>query len=244
MEINAVKSWDNKSTILQDVRFVHSLEERFHGAKRWDMGNADQQCSWFADSQESRFQAANRSDIVEIVMKDFDLLILRKRVLRLGNFHIWVVPPCYEVELLVLRNAFSGFKSLNMGSAVLEVGRFADIHEFFFQAAKRSEMNCVELQGCLFADCQEWHFQVRNVQIITVPSARASICWSSRIVVSEGETMKYVQCSAEMRLICWYSWIVFWGLLMYTFGLFRPAMWSICRFSEVAFSGFETFKYG
>ncbi len=89
-------------------------------------------------------------------MKDFDLLILRKRVLRLGNFHIWVVPPCYEVELLVLRNAFSGFKCLNMGRAVLEVGRFADIHEFCFQADKRSDMVCVELQGGQIADSQEW----------------------------------------------------------------------------------------
>ena len=23
-------------------------------------------------------------------------------------------------------------------------------------------MNCAELQGCLFADCQEWHFQARK----------------------------------------------------------------------------------
>ncbi len=47
-----------------------------------------------------------------------------------------------------------------MGSSVLEVGRSADIHEFYFQAAKRADVDCVELQGCLFADCQEWHFQV------------------------------------------------------------------------------------
>ena len=54
-----------------------------------------------------------------------------------------------------------------MGSAVLEVRRSANIHEFCFQAAKRSDMECVELQGCLFADCQEWHFQV---------SKRCDIC--------------------------------------------------------------------
>ena len=47
-----------------------------------------------------------------------------------------------------------------MGSAVLEVCRSADIHEICFQATKRSDMDCVELQGCLFAECQKWHFQV------------------------------------------------------------------------------------
>ena len=47
-----------------------------------------------------------------------------------------------------------------MSSGVHEVGQFVDIHEFCFQAAKRSDMDCVELQGGLFADCPEWHFQV------------------------------------------------------------------------------------
>ncbi len=47
-----------------------------------------------------------------------------------------------------------------MGSAVREVGRSANIHEFCFLVAKRSHMDCVELQTCLFADSQEWHFQV------------------------------------------------------------------------------------
>ncbi len=47
-----------------------------------------------------------------------------------------------------------------MGSAVLEGGRSAFINEFCFQAAKRSDIECIELQWCLFADCQEWQFQV------------------------------------------------------------------------------------
>ena len=46
-----------------------------------------------------------------------------------------------------------------MGSAVLEVGRPANINEFCFQAAKRSDMDCVEVQGGLFAESQEGHFQ-------------------------------------------------------------------------------------
>ena len=41
-----------------------------------------------------------------------------------------------------------------MGSGVLEGGQFVDIHEFCFQAAKRADMDCVEQQRSLFADCQ------------------------------------------------------------------------------------------
>ena len=43
-----------------------------------------------------------------------------------------------------------------MGSAALDCGRSADIHEFCFQADKRSDMDCVELQGGQIADSQEW----------------------------------------------------------------------------------------
>ena len=63
-----------------------------------------------------------------------------------------------------------------MGSAVVQGGRSADIHEFCFQAANRSDMDCVVVQGCLFANCREWQFQLWNVQIIAVHPARRSIC--------------------------------------------------------------------
>ena len=46
-----------------------------------------------------------------------------------------------------------------MGSSALVAVRSDDIQESCFQSAKRSDMDCAELQGCLFADCQEWHFQ-------------------------------------------------------------------------------------
>ena len=46
-----------------------------------------------------------------------------------------------------------------MGSADLEVGRSANIHEFCFQDAIRSDMDCVEVQGGLFAENYKWHFQ-------------------------------------------------------------------------------------
>ncbi len=49
-----------------------------------------------------------------------------------------------------------------MGSVVLVVARFDDIQEFFFQAAKRSDMDCLVLQAALFADCQFRHIQAEK----------------------------------------------------------------------------------
>ena len=60
-----------------------------------------------------------------------------------------------------------------MGSAVLDGSRSAYIHEFCFHAAKRSDMDCVELQVGLFADHQEWDLRLRNVQIIAVQSCKS-----------------------------------------------------------------------
>ena len=57
-----------------------------------------------------------------------------------------------------------------MGSAVFESCRFADIHELFFQAAKRSDMDCVELQGVYLLIVRNGIFRSRNVQIIGVHS--------------------------------------------------------------------------
>ena len=87
------------------------------------------------------------------------MLILRKRVLKLGYVHVWVVPPSYVVDLLILRNRVFRLRNVEISVAVMEGGRSADIHEFCFQAAKLSDMDCVELQGGLFADCQKWYFQ-------------------------------------------------------------------------------------
>ncbi len=112
------------------------------------------------------FRQRNDQKCAVLSWKDFDYLKLRNRVLRLRDVHIRVVPPCYVVEFRFSGIAFSGFEFF------LEGRRSADIHEFCFQAAKRSDMDCVDLQVGLFADCQEWHFKSRNVQIIGVPSCR------------------------------------------------------------------------
>ncbi len=57
-----------------------------------------------------------------------------------------------------------------MGSAVLVGDGFADIHELCFQAAKRSDMDCADLQLGLFVNCQKWHFQAakRSDKISTI----------------------------------------------------------------------------
>ena len=47
-----------------------------------------------------------------------------------------------------------------MSSTFLEGGHSADIHEYFFQAAKYSDMEFVQLEGGVFVESQEWHFQV------------------------------------------------------------------------------------
>ena len=49
---------------------------------------------------------------------------------------------------------FQATKRSNMGSAVLESGCSADIHEYCFQAARRSDMDCFEVQVSPFADSQ------------------------------------------------------------------------------------------
>ena len=49
------------------------------------------------------------------------------------------------------KSRFQTSKRTNMGSAILEGGRPANIHEFCFQAAKRSDMERVYLQVGLFA---------------------------------------------------------------------------------------------
>ena len=89
-----------------------------------------------------------------------------------------------------------------MGSALLEIGRSVNINEFCFKAAKRSDKDCVKLQGGLFTDIQVWHLQaakrsdknctilqegrfahthgcvftVRNVKIWAVLSSNELIC--------------------------------------------------------------------
>ena len=137
-------------------RFADVQELRFHGAKSWNMGSAVQQWVWFADAQESRIQFWNFQILKVPTLKNFDFLMLRNRIFRLGNVHIWAVPNCMLVYSDCQEWFFQPSKRSNMHSALLVGGRFDDIQEFFFQAGKRLDMNCAELQELLLADCQEW----------------------------------------------------------------------------------------
>ena len=84
----------------------------------------------------------------------------------------------------------------SMGSAALEGGRSDDIHIFCFQAEKRANMDCVEVQGGQFDDSQEWHFQVRNFQIRAAPSSKGTICSSSGKAFSRCETL-IMECAVQ-----------------------------------------------
>ena len=46
-----------------------------------------------------------------------------------------------------------------MCSAIPEGGCFADVQELRLKHENFSDLGCAELQGVLFADCQEWQFQ-------------------------------------------------------------------------------------
>ena len=76
----------------------------------------------FANTQQSGFEAWKSSYMGFSPCYVVDLMILRNRVFRLRNVQIWV-------------------------SAVLQGGRSADIHEYCFQAAKRSDMVPCEMKG-------------------------------------------------------------------------------------------------
>ena len=58
-----------------------------------------------------------------------------------------------------------------MGSAVLKGGPSADFTNLV-SSCKTSNMDCVEVQGGLFVDCEEWHFQVGKVHIRAEPSCK------------------------------------------------------------------------
>ena len=63
-----------------------------------------------------------------------------------------------------LESRFQASKRSNMGSTILEGCRSTDIHEFCFQAAKRSDMDCPELQRGYLRIVRNFIFRLRNVQ--------------------------------------------------------------------------------
>ena len=91
------------------------------------------------------------------VRKGVGLLMLKNRVSRLGIIHIWVVPSYKVFDLLFFRN--SVLKLRNVQYAELQGVLFADCQEWSFQAAKPLEMRSTILQEGRFADAQEERIQ-------------------------------------------------------------------------------------
>ena len=103
--------------------------------------------------------------------KDFDLLILKNCVWRLGNIHTLLVQPFYVVNFLILRNRVFRLRFVQiwaMPSWVLL--RFADTQELCFEAWKRSYNACSDLLCGQFSVLRNRVFRLRNVQIWVVLS--------------------------------------------------------------------------
>ena len=118
--------------------------------------------------------------------------MLRNRVYRLGNVHIYVVPSCRVVDFLIFRNcvfklrkvqiwAVAGYKNVYLMFVFvcetfryfqyfLQKGRFPDAQESRFQAANLSNMDNDFLPVVRSATSQESRLRLRNVQISAVPS--------------------------------------------------------------------------
>ena len=104
--------------------------------------------------------------------KSVDLLVLKNSVFTMRNVEIWAVTSSNEVHLLMLRNRVFRLRNVEKLVAVMQGVHSADIHEFRFQAAKRSDMDCVELQSGPFAEFQELQFQAAKVQLNAVQSCK------------------------------------------------------------------------
>ena len=133
--------------------------------------------------------------------KDLDLLILRNRGLRLRYIHIWDVPPCYVVDLMLLRNLFFRLRNVQIWVVLSCKVDVLLISQFCFEAAISSDMNCVEVQVGLFDDRQEWHFQVRIIQISAGPSSKGTIGSSLGKAFSRCETL-IMECAVQQ-----WNWI-------------------------------------
>ena len=89
-------------------------------------------------------------------------MMLRNHLFSLRNVQMLSVPPLRLRFSDSQESRFQALKHSNMSSAVLVGGRSADFHYLCFQVGKHSDRDCAEVQGCLFADCQERHFQAEK----------------------------------------------------------------------------------
>ena len=70
-------------------------------------------------------------------LKNFDFLMLRNRIFRLGNVHIWAVPNCMLVYSDCQEWCFQVAKCSDMSSAIQQEGPIVEAQEERFQGARR-----------------------------------------------------------------------------------------------------------
>ena len=164
---------------------------------------------------------------------------------------------------------FQASKCWNMCSAVLVVGRSADIHEYIFKL-KMFRYGLCQLQGGLFAECEEWLFQAATrsdkssiiLQEGWFPDSqesrfqaakRSEMCSAFpqgvRIVDAQESRIQFAKRS-DMRIAVMkgFDLLIFWNRVLrlgkFTYWLCRPDMWSICWCSGITYSVCESFKNG
>ena len=162
--------------------FADAQESRFQIANRSEMCSAVLQGGWIVYAQESCIQVTKRSQMGFPHCFVVDFLILMNRVFKLRNIQICVVLSCKVVVVLIFTNfvfklqnvmcrtamcsicwlswiAFSVSKRADICITILQVGRFANIHECWFQGAKRWNMCSAAQLRVWLADSQESRFQ-------------------------------------------------------------------------------------
>ncbi len=98
------------------------------------------------------------------------MLILRNRVLRRGNVHIWVVAPYYVDDLLIFRNCVLNLKYVKVKAVPYCKG----IHLRIVRNDIFRLRNVLIRRNKLMP--RNRVFRLRNVQICLVLPARCSIC--------------------------------------------------------------------
>ena len=233
----AVPSW-------KISRFADSQESRFQALKFSNMGSAVLVGARSADIHELCFQTAKRSDMECADLQGGQLADAQEEV-------------------------FQGTKRWNIGSAVQQWGWFADAQESYFQAAESSEICSDVPQGDLISWCSGIAYTVcETFRYGLCRHERTSICWYSVIEFWILETFTYgfavllcgrfagaqdsrIQDANRSKrgvLSALYNLLMlrnrFSGCELFKCGPWRHERTSICWFSGIAFSGFETFKYG
>ena len=111
---------------------------------------------------------------VQWTRNETNLLIFMDRVLRLVNVHIWVVPPCFVVDLLILRIRVFRIRNVQiwvvLSWIVVVFLIFTNSVFKLINVQIWTESNC---KGVYLMIDRNGIFRFRNFQIIAVPSCKS-----------------------------------------------------------------------